>query len=54
MAAGAGAARADVVTDATAEVTGFVTSAGLGAAAIIAVAAVFVGIKVAKRVFGKL
>jgi len=53
VAATAPAARADVITDAIEDVSGFTSSLGGLGAAVIAIGAIFVGIKLAKRAMGK-
>lgn len=49
----AGAAKADGISEALTEMTGFATAVGGGAAAVIGVAVVFAGIKLGKRLLGK-
>ncbi len=52
--ASAPAAKADGIADALDEMTGLGTAVGAGSAAVIAVAVVFVGIKLGKRLLGKI
>lgn len=52
--ASATAAKADGISDALTEMTDLSTSIAAGSAAVIAVAVVFVGIKLGKRLLGKI
>ncbi len=52
--ASAPVAKADGVADALDEMSGLGTAVGAGSAAVIAVAVVFVGIKLGKRLLGKI
>jgi len=54
MLAASPAAKADGIADALDEMGGLSTALGAGTAAVIAVAVVFVGIKLGKRLLGKI
>lgn len=53
LAASSTAAKADIISDGVALVTSYSTTLGTGALALLAIPAIFVGVKLVKRLMGK-